>query len=220
MLLDQRAHRAVIASGDLADKLDILLVRQVRSPSPNVAPLGSRGRGCERSSAAGQALLAAELLQALFDGLGLGLELGQVRLELGDHLGLAPEGAVEPVMSSAAAATAVALLGTAGAATLTLATITMLRVALAVAMMPSTPAATALALLLGPAALTLALMALLRVLFAAATMSVPVMQMAALFASLTTAAHDQPLFRRLTKGMLRHLRPPGPEEPGYGYEAG
>ena len=57
-----------------------------------------------------------ELVQALFHGLGLGLELRQVRLELGDHLGFAPIAAPEPVMSATATAAAVFAMLSAAAA--------------------------------------------------------------------------------------------------------
>ncbi len=69
-------------------------------------------------------LSAAELLQTLFHSLGLGLELGQVRLKFGDHLGLAPVAAVEPAVSAVATAPAASAATTAspalgGAAALT-----------------------------------------------------------------------------------------------------
>ena len=55
----------------------------------------------------------AKFLDSLFHSLGLGLELGQVRLKLGDHLGLALEAAAEPAVSAITAA--IALSAVAGA---------------------------------------------------------------------------------------------------------
>jgi hypothetical protein len=55
----------------------------------------------------------AKFLDSLFHSLGLGLELGQVRLKLGDHLGLALEAAAEPAVSTITAA--IALFAVAGA---------------------------------------------------------------------------------------------------------
>lgn len=59
---------------------------------------------------------AAELLQALFHSLGLGFELSEIRLELGDHLGLAPVAAAEPAVSTFATARALSVATTATAA--------------------------------------------------------------------------------------------------------
>lgn len=201
MLLDQRAERPVITRGDRANKLAVLLVRQVRSPPPPRLASSSRSAdpkgaanptkldevenpgstiasalgGRRGAGAAGETTpaLLAELLQALFHGFGLGLELRQVRLQLGDHLGLAPEGAVEPVAPAAPAATTTlalpALLALLGVATLALGAMTLVRRVFAVvAMMPL------------------------------AVMPLAVMPMAAIFALFTAAAHDRSLFRGLT----------------------
>ena len=198
MLLDQRAERPVITRGDRANKLAVLLVRQVRSPPPPRLASSSRSAdpkgaanptkldevenpgstiasalgGRRGAGAAGETTpaLLAELLQALFHGFGLGLELRQVRLQLGDHLGLAPEGAVEPVAPAApAATTTLALLALLGVATLALGAMTLVRRVFAVvAMMPL------------------------------AVMPLAVMPMAAIFALFTAAAHDRSLFRGLT----------------------
>jgi len=62
---------------------------------------------------------AAEFLEVFFHSLGLGLELGQVRLKFGDHLGLAPEAAPEPTaraFTTAPAVSAVAVTGVLSAA--------------------------------------------------------------------------------------------------------
>jgi hypothetical protein len=60
--------------------------------------------------------LAAEFLDSLLHGLGLGLELSEIRLELGDHLGLAPVAAVEPAVSTVTAAPALSAVTAAPAA--------------------------------------------------------------------------------------------------------
>jgi hypothetical protein len=45
-----------------------------------------------------------EILDSLLHGLGLGLEISEIRLKFGDHLGLAPVAAAEPAVFTITAA--------------------------------------------------------------------------------------------------------------------
>jgi hypothetical protein len=125
---------------------------------------------------------AAKLLQALFHGLDLGLELGQVRIELGNHLGLAPVAATESAVPTFAAAAPLATV----AAALALSTVTATPALSAVTTAPAAPGraatlAAGLALALRTAFATLAMMLVM------------------VLVSCLAVAHDQPLFRGLAE---------------------
>ena len=119
----------------------------------------------------------AKFLDSLFHTLGLGLEFGQVRLKLGDHLGLALEAAAEPAPSTITAA--IALSAVAGAA--------------AACPVTAAPTVTAAPAAFGAAAALAAAFAL-RLAFAALAMMLTVVLSACL-----AVAHDQPLFRGLAE---------------------
>lgn len=119
---------------------------------------------------------AAKFLQTLLYRLGLGLELGQVRLKIGYHLGLAPVAAVEPAASTVTTAPALSAVAAATASS-------------TVAAATAAPAA-----LGGAAALAPGLALTLRMAFAVLAMMLTMVLSACL-----AVAHDQPLFRGLAE---------------------
>ncbi len=124
----------------------------------------------------GSESLLAQVGQTLLHSLRLGLELGQVRFELGDLLGLAPEPSLEsvvPVLSAMvtpAAATATAAVTSAFAAT-------------------ATPSPKAMASRV-PITVVVTVMPMAAMVFVMA----PIMMMLVVFVSLV-GGHEQPLFR-------------------------
>ena len=141
--------------------------------------------GEEIQRSAGQRSSGAKRLQPLFHSLGLGFELGQVRLKLGDNLGLAHVTAAKSAMATVTAARTTVTITTAAA----LPAITAALAWSAITAAPAVPTAFG-----GAAALAAGLTLAPRTAFA---VLVSIFMMV-LFACLAVA-HDQPFFRGLAE---------------------